>query len=578
MSQFTNSIRPLETENVLDPRLEAMRYGQENMKWGIFKGCSNQNWQKQQANSYSSAGITWGFNTQSENVLIDRRVYAQCQFQVTITGTSPIGQPLVNDESDAPRAWALGAITQSLKATLNGTSFEGQYADNLEAMLRFNDDFNLRNLDLSQTPSTLDKMQRYQDGVGGVRNPLSTYNNGSYEIGRGAFKLDSIINPVSVDGVTPTTTVIKFTVTEPILLSPFLYSCRDLQSGLYGVSNMGVQYSFKAGQLDRVWSHAANVGVTFTSLTVEIGPGVTAPPQLLINYLNPPLLDSIGEKPRAPVYQYYRSDTYVNDLNQTLPPNASTTVTNNAIQLSTVPQSIYIWVTRPNGDKDYTTTDTAFRINSLSVSYLNVAGQLSTCNVNDLFVISCKNGSNLSWTEFNGLTQSMTASTAGISLQGLTGSFIKLSVEDLAIPDNLASGVNVNSQLQFSINVTNINQSETLGIQTNVMLVYDGVATIIDGTTISQVGILTQTDVVETRRDKGWVDFSKAQRLYGGNFLAKLGSLANNIFEGVEKGAKAAEGAVKLIESGQKLRKAYKGGALMGGARVTADDMRRRLM
>jgi hypothetical protein len=399
-----------------------------------------------------------------------------------------------------------------------------------------------------------------------------------------------MINPLSPDdGITLITAEFKFTVTEPLLLSPFLYSCSDLQSGFYGVKNMGVQYSFKAGQIDRIWSHAANAGVTFESFEVAIGPGSTAPPILLVNYLNPPLLDSIGEVPRAPVYQYYKTDTYVNDFNKTLMPNASETFNNNSIQLSTIPQSIYLWVTRPNGDKDYTTTDTAFRINSMSISYLNVAGQFSTMNINDLFVMSCKNGLNLNFTEFAGLTQSMTSSTAALSLQGLTGSFVKIAVEDLAIPDNLASGVNVNSQLGIQLNVTNINQTETLGVQVNVMLVYDGIATIIDGNTISQVGIITQQDVVETRANKTWVDYSKAQKMYGGNFLSKLGSLANNVFSGIEKAAKTADTAIKLAEQGQKMRRMYRGGELeeggalvgggyVGGARMTADDMRRRLM
>ena len=583
MTAVTQSVKPLQTENVLDPRLEAMKYGQDKLKWGIFKGCQNQNWVQQQANSYSTAGSTWQFNTQSENVLIDRRVYAQHQFQISFTGTSPIGQPLLNDEADAPRAFPLGMITQSLKATINGTSFESQYADVLEAMLRYNNPYEQRAHDLSQTPSMLDKHQRYADGVGGVRNPLSTYDNGSYEIGRGAFRVDSITNPVSVDGVTPTTSVVVFTVTEPLLLSPFLYSCRHLQSGLYGVKNMGVQFTFKAGQLDRIWSHAVTAGVTISTVSVAIGQGTTQPPRLLVNYLNPPLLDSIGEQPQAPVYQYYKTDTYINDLSQTLAPNASATFTNNAIQLSTIPSSIYIWLTRPNNAKSYLTTDTAFHISGLSLNYLNIAGQFSTMTANDLYAMSCKNGLDLSWTEFRGLTQSYSTGT----VQGLTGSFLKIDAEDLALPDNMASGVNVNSQLSITVTATNVNQVDTLGVQCNVVCVYDGVCTVVDGNAISQIGIINQADVVETRRSSQWVDFSKAQRMYGGNFLAKLGSLA-------KKAPAVIHGASSLLKSvgmGGMLEMDddAEGGALLGGAKkakrapkggkqMSLAELRKRLM
>lgn len=591
MSALTNSVKPLHTENVLDPRLEAMKYGQEKLKWGVFKGCQNQNWVQQQANSYSTAGCTWNFNTQSENVLIDRRVYAKVQFQISFTGTSPIGQPLLVDEADAPRAFPLGMVTQSLKASINGTSFEAQYADVLEAMLRFNNPFEQRHHDLSQTPSMLDKHQRYADGVGGVRNPLSTYDNGSYELGRGSFRVDSLTNPVSVDGVTPTTSVVLFTVTEPLLLSPFLYSCHHLQSGLYGVKNMAAQFTFKAGQLDRIWSHAVTAGVTISSVSVAIGSGTTQPPQLLINYLNPPLLDSIGEKPMAPVYQYYKVDAYINDQSSTLAPNASGTFTNNAIQLSTVPSSIYLWYTRPNNTKTYLTTDTAFRINSLSLSYLNVAGQFSTMTINDLFAMACKNGLDLAWPEFNGLTQSYSTGT----VSGLTGSFLKIDVEDLALPDNMASGVNVNSQLTITANITNVNQVDTLGVQCNVVCVYDGVCTVVDGNAISQVGIISQADVVETRKSSEWVDFSKAQRMYGGNFLSKLGSLAKRVPGYIHTASKLLK-AVGMGQAGGMLEYAdvdemEEGGALVGGAlvggakrkakggaKMSIAEMRKRLM
>lgn len=565
----TSSIRPLTTENVLDPRLEAMKYGQEKLKWGIFKGCQGQNWVQQQANSYSTAGATWNFNTQSENVLIDRRVYAQMQFRIDFTGTSPLGQPLLNDEADAPGAFPLGRITQSLKATINGTSFESQYADNLEAMLRFNNPFEQRHHDLSMTPSMLDKHALYEDGVGGVRNPLSTYDNGSYEIGRGAFRVNSLVNPVNAGA--PTTSTVFFTVTEPLLLSPFLYSCRNLQSGLYGVKNMGCQFSFKAGQLDRLWSHAITPGVTFTSVIVSIGSGATAAPLLLVNYLNPPLLDSIGEKPQAPVYQYYKTDTYLNETGQSLAPNQTATITNNAIQLSTVPSSIYLWFTRPNSAKTYLTTDTAFRLNSLQLNYLNVAGQFSTMTINDLYALACKNGVELSWTEWSGLTQSY--STGAII--GLTGGFLKLDVEDLAIPDNLASGVNVNSQLSITASITNINQSDTLAVQCNVVCVYDGLCTVVDGNAISQIGIISQADVVETRRSSEWVDFSKAQRMYGGNFMSKLASLAKKAPAAIHAASSLLQqfgmggGPMGGMVEGDDDGGGVVGGAVVGGARKT---------
>ena len=70
---MTNSSRPIKCVNLLDPRLEALEPAQRDLLWAIPKAPEGQNFVQQQANSYSTAGITFNFNTQSENVLIDRR-------------------------------------------------------------------------------------------------------------------------------------------------------------------------------------------------------------------------------------------------------------------------------------------------------------------------------------------------------------------------------------------------------------------------------------------------------------------------------------------------------------------------
>jgi hypothetical protein len=91
MSEFTNSSKPLKLVNVIDPRLECMSYAQNEKEWAIFKGFEGQNSVQQQANSYSNSSIVWNFNSQSENIVIDRRIYAKVQFQMTFVGKAPVG-------------------------------------------------------------------------------------------------------------------------------------------------------------------------------------------------------------------------------------------------------------------------------------------------------------------------------------------------------------------------------------------------------------------------------------------------------------------------------------------------------
>ena len=528
-AEKTNSVRPIELKNVVDPRLDCLEFAQKQMEWGIFKGAEGQNTVQQQANSYSTSGVSWNFNSQSENTIIDRRIYARVQFLVTFVGTAPVGMKLLNTESDAPRCLPLASITNSLKVTINGSSVETQYSSALLGLLRYNLDDEVKERDLSMSPMCQDKYQRYVDGVGSVRNPLSNYQNSGKDTGRGAFSFDAITNPFSVDAAVPITATCLFTVTEPLLISPMKYKSSELSSGFIGVQNMGVSFNFSAGQLERVWSRSPSPGVNLTSVVCSLGAGTTAPPSLLVNYLTPPLL-SQSQIPKQVNYQYYKCETYVNDMNTTLAASASQTFTNNAIQLSTVPKCIYIWASRPESSKTYLTTDTFFRINSLSLNYLNVSGQFSSMSIQDLYQMCVSNGCNLSWTEWSGRALSIGESTGPGTLgsvDGMVGSCIKISIKDLHIPSNVASGLNLNSQLSFSVNVENVNVAEPVGVQLTTVLVYDGLMTISNGSMATQVGVISERDVVETRKDRdNYIDWSSAQSIYGGDLFSKLGHFA----------------------------------------------------
>ena len=555
----TNSSRPIKTANLLDPRLEALEPAQKELIWAIPKAPEGMNAVQQQANSYSTAGITFNFNTQSENVLIDRRIYCRAQFQITFVGTAPLGQRLLNTESDAIRFLPLASVTQSLKCTINGSSVESQYSDSLLGVLRYNIGDHLKEVDLSMSPSAQDRYQQYSDGVGGIRNPLSNYQNSGKHTGRGSFELDSITNPVSPDAsVTPITAVVLFTVTEPLLLSPMLYRSGDLQSGLIGVRNMGVQFNFASGQLSRIWSRSPSGGVNLTSVTAAIGAGTTAPPSLLVNYLTPPL-SSQGSIPRQINYQYNKSETFVNDMNVTLAAGASQTFNNNAIQLSTVPKCIYIWASRQNSTKSYLTSDTFFKINSLSLNYLNVSGQFSSMSLQDLYQMCVKNGCELSWPEWSGRTQTI----GDASTDGMVGSVIKLDVSDLHIPSNVASGMNVNSQLSYTVNVENI-AAAPIGVQLTTVIVYDGLMTVESGSMATQVGVISEADVVETRADRSnFIPWTTARSVYGGSIFGSMGHLARMAKKGLD-----AACAAKSALGGELVLDQQRGGAAMSRAQL----------
>lgn len=564
----TNTVKPLELVNLIDPRLECMDYAQQKLEWGVPKGASYSNFVQQKANSYSQSGLSFNFNTQGENTMIDRRIYCKCQFQVSITGVPANGARLVNPNLSAPRSFPLASVVESLTLGINGASVNVSYADALQAMLRYNSKYHLSEYDLSGTPTMLDNYAEYTDAVGSIRNPLNDYGNSGYEQGRGCFKLDSITGNNVGDGVATHTAVIKFTVVEPLMISPLLYNSCNLESALIGVNNMSIQLNF-GGNLDRVWSHAVgSAGETISSVSTVIGSGITEIPELLITYLNTPLVDE-SKIPREAIYDYFRMEVFQNDQNTTLNSGASQSFTNNSIQLSVVPKSIWIYVAQPRGSKTYADTDTYFRINSLSLQYLNVAGQFSSMNANDLYNLSVKNGCQMSFQEFNGESTNYINGNPVY----LTGSVIRIDATDLALPSNLSAGCIANSQLQFTINITNTSgSSRQVSIYT--LIGQEGLMTIADGSMMTQLGVVSQQDVLEARASKPWRKNSTQQGLYGGSFWDKIKSFGKNLIYGIDKALPVVQQALPVVQSlvgkgamigGEKPKRGRKGGALVGG-------------
>jgi hypothetical protein len=187
---------------------------------------------------------------------------------------------------------------------------------------------------------------------------------------------------------------------------------------------------------------------------------------------------------------------------------------------------------------------------------LNVSGQFSSMSLQDLYQMCVKNGCELSWPEWSGRTQTI----GDGSVDGMVGSVIKLDVSDLHIPSNVASGMNVNSQLSYAVNVENISAA-TIGVQLTTVIVYDGLMTIESGSMATQVGVISEADVVETRADRSnFIPWSTARNVYGGSIYGSMGHLARVAKRGLDM-ACAAKGAL-----GGELVMEQRGGAAMSRA------------
>lgn len=574
MSNLTNSVKPFELINVVDPRLECLKFKKEKLEYAVVKGGAYSNYQQQKCNSYSNSGVTFGWNTQGANTIIDRRIYAKVEFKVTMTGTPAENTRLFNDSLCSPRAFPLAAITDNLTVTINGSSTSCQYADCMQALLRYNTDYNLKQYDLSGTPTKLDNYVNYQDAIGSLNNPLNNYKDSGYEQGRGSFKLEIVQNPEG-DGVTEKTSIVKFTVVEPLFISPLCYSSSDLEAGLIGVNNMGINMNFSNNQL--VWSQVLQGTENVSSFQVELGAGVTKQPELLLNYINVPETDAMLA-PEVATYDFFNLETYQNDQHVSLPAGASQSFTNNAIQLSIIPRSIWIYCSVPRTSKTFQDTDSFFKINSLSLQYLNVSGQFSSATTHDLYNnLAVKNGCKMSFQEWSGETGSFNSEF------GLTGGILRIDSTDLALPETMAPGVASNSQLQFTINITN-QSNVARDVSIYVIVANEGLLSIANNSMVTQLAILDQESVLETRQNSKYIKENLQKSMYGGSFWSKIrhvGKFLSNVAKeiGLDKEIEkeAKELRKELIKSGKEsLRNKIRGNGLVGGGLVGGRQMSRR--
>tara|TARA_R110000772_G_scaffold92456_1_gene189332 strand:- start:315 stop:899 length:585 start_codon:yes stop_codon:yes gene_type:complete len=187
-------------------------------------------------------------------------------------------------------------------------------------------------------------------------------------------------------------------------------------------------------------------------------------------------------------------------------------------------------------------------------------------SLQDLYQMCVKNGCELSWPEWSGRTQTIGDSRGPGrgSVDGMVGSVIKLDVSDLHIPSNVASGMNVNSQLSYTVNVENINRIDTIGVQLTTVIVYDGLMTIESGSMATQVGVISEADVVETRADRSnFIPYSTARSVYGGSIYGSMGHLARVAKRGLDMAC-----AAKDALGGELVLDQQRGGASMSRAQL----------
>lgn len=511
---------------------DARLHTTDQIAYAVEVGAQNMTPAQFVATSQSTSSHTYNIQVPSEQTIIDRRVLWKSTVVLAVSGTAPLGQFLINyGYSDALAPFPLHSLASVMSATINNNTTSINMRDVLPAILRFNDKRELSRYN-GYTPTQFDMTADYQNLLGGNNNPLGAYANTSDNdlSPRGSWILDAIgtnynantgvisVNPVVSAGVAQTVYV-KFSVSEPLLMSPFIF-CDPKQNnqGFYGVQNLN--FVFNIGDGSRVWRSGCGYPKTCQIVAFQDS-------QLCFNFLTAKADGSSMLSARNCV-GYYELPRYITTPNVPIASGASADLQTSNLQLNQIPDALIIMVRKPQSSLTPNDPDFCLAINSISINFNNSSGILASASKQDLYRYSVENFSNQSYYEFSGKANIVDNASGKGQIIATSGSYLILQFgKDIQLQESYyASGSLGNFNLQMRINCSN-QTSASITPEICVITKNSGVWCNERGTSQVFTGLLGKSDVLEALSMPAYSG-KDVERLVGGGFLDSLKSVAGN--------------------------------------------------
>jgi hypothetical protein len=558
---MNNLFRPV---NILDSRVAHIK---TEIPFGVLSGSAQNTFQNFGATSQNTSTITYNVQVPSMSTVIDRNVLQKSTETIQILIANVPVNELAFDygDKDALQAFPLNSLITTQTATINNTSVTTNLQDVLPQLLRMYDDEALQRYN-SLSPSLPDKFwKNYSDAVATASNPLAAFNNVGYDadlIPRGSFPVtmqvthnkaaggtDASLKSTSTDDTW--SILLTFTVVEPILgLSPFAHSDSNDQAGFLGINNLVLTFNLDAS-CRRVFS-TANPYITKISLVNVAGS------ELLLNFLSlqPEQYGKIQPRnvlPYTDLTRYlYNGGIQLVGSNANGPINAPTQFNFSNVQLNQVPDMLIICARKPMAQQNWNDTSSFLTITGISINFNNAVGILSSANQQQLFLLSMKNGSSQTYSEFSGNAINNTAN-GGPKYVATNGSMLVLNpAMDFGLPSMYSASSGGQFNLAFTVNIAN-QGAEAVTPEIVVMAINTGLFITENGTSSVQTGLLTKEMVLQTKNEPAVMDSSFYQRLVGGKFNLKqishvvkgvVGKVANAAADkALDYGMSAMEGA-----------------------------------
>ncbi len=567
---------------VKDDRLNV----KDSLAYEVYKGGQNVTFSNIQSTSASVSQHVFNVIVPSQNVLVDRNIHWEstinCQFTLTSARTDTDAYyPPRWAHTVGVQAFPLNQLCTTMTATINNNSVSIQSRDIMPFLLKLFSNEELSDYQ-NTTPAMPDNYQKYADQFQKASNVLGGSENMTLDglQPRGAFKLNyySSIAPQSwvlptdrwhvedVSGsATPVSQTIYFSlsVSEPLFLSPFLYTqfARN-QAGIYGINNMNITMNMgDSSQFLKCPFYSTGVTDPVTNDVISnVMINYNDEASLRIQYLTPHASENLQLRNIVPYYTLNRftykngttiaGATITGDGNASIVQPSTFQIQSNVINVNQIPDRFIIGV-RPtaqfyNKPRGIQHSQFFFPVQNFTCNWNNNSGLLASSNNRQLWHISVNNGLKQSWQEWSGVAMSSGATavgSTGASMDPLLGGFLVLSPgKDIQIQEDWYSCGSIgNFQFQCTITCENYSKLnfESGDVELVIIPMNSGLFVLQQGTSSLYQAILTKELVVEATRDKNGNQArfsSEVTRQIGGNF-----------FDDIKTGLNEVSGFVKPI-------------------------------
>jgi len=520
-----------DVKNVLvrDDRLNCT----DRLSYAVMQGAQSVNPAVFQAVSASTSSHVYNINVPSEQTIIDRRVLWRSTVILKIDGTAPAGQFLINyGLTDALAPFPLHQLVNVLQATINNNSTSINLRDVLPSLIRFTDRRELARYN-GTTPTAFDTYYQYPDGVGAMNNSLGAWGNVADNdlVPRGAWSLDYV--GTNADGSTPAalpvstgaaqTVYVKFTVAEPLMISPLIFANPQSNSqGMYGVQNMTFQMSI--GDASRVWRTASSFAKTVAIQSFSNS-------QLLFTFLSPNPALLLSARNVVPYQEFPRYITSFNNIS--LASQAVNTFRSSTLQLNVIPDKLIMFVRERMGALTSADADCFLSLsgdNPLNISFNNVSGILSSATIYDLYRMSIEAGSNQNFYEFAGFANMNNILTGTGRKIPTSGSMVVLEFgKDIPLQEAYYAPGSLGSfSLQVNLNCVNQSSATITDLELVLITMNSGAFVLERGSASVFTGLLTKSDVLSVAQQEPYYA-SDVRRMVGGGFFDSLKSIIGKI-------------------------------------------------